>query len=126
VRHLGVAVEIEAPAPVVWDLLTDFDRWPVWGPSIRRVTSTADRVAAGVTGRVQTIVGIWLPFEISRVEPGRSWSWRVAGLPATRHHVSASGPVRCRVQFTVAWVLAPYLVVMRMALGRLKRMAEHP
>jgi hypothetical protein len=48
----------------------------------------------------------------------------VAGIPATRHHLVAIGPDRSRVQFTVAWVLAPYLVVMRTALGRLKRMAE--
>ena len=125
-RHLGVALEIEAPAPVVWDLLTDFDRWPDWGPSIRRVTVGDGRVQAGVTGRVQTIVGVWVPFEITRVEPGRSWTWRVAGIPATRHCVSAVGPDRCRAWFTVAWPLAPYLVVMRLALGRLERMAERP
>jgi uncharacterized protein YndB with AHSA1/START domain len=124
VRHVGTSVEIDAPAPVVWDLLTDLGCWPAWGPSIRRVASTADRVAPGVTGRLQTVVGIWVPFEISRVEEGHSWSWTVAGVPATGHFLSALGPDRCRVRFTVAWVLAPYLVVMRVALGRLKRMAE--
>jgi uncharacterized protein YndB with AHSA1/START domain len=126
VRHPGVAVEIEAPASVVWDLLTDFERWPDWGPSIRRVTAGAGRVEAGVTGRVQTIVGVWVPFEITGVEPGRSWTWRVAGIPATRHCVSAVGPDRCRARFTVAWPFAPYLVVLRLALGRLERMAERP
>ena len=125
-RHLGVAVEIDAPASVVWDLLTDFGRWPAWGPSIRRVESAAERVAPRVSGRVQTIVGVWVPFEISAVEPGRSWSWRVAGIPATRHIVSALGPSRCRARFTVAWPFAPYLAVMRLALARLRRMAGKP
>lgn len=123
-KQLGTSLEIEAPLSVVWDLLTDFDHWPAWGTSIRRVDSAADRVAAGVTGRVQTIVGFWVPFEISDVEANDSWSWTVAGIPATGHFVSAVGSNRCRVQFTVAWALAPYLVVMRRSLGRLKRMAE--
>ena len=95
-----------------------------WGTSIRRVESAADCVAPGVVGRVQTILGFWVPFEISDVVANDSWHWRVAGVSATGHFVSAIGPDRCRVQFTVAWALAPYLVVMRMSLGRLKRMAE--
>jgi uncharacterized protein YndB with AHSA1/START domain len=124
VRHVGAAVEIDAPVSVVWDVLTDLNRWPAWGPSIRRVASAADRADAGVTGRVQTVVGIWLPFEITWFEPGRAWFWNVAGIPATRHYVSAIEEDRCRVQFTVAWVVAPYLLVLRVALGRLRRMAE--
>jgi len=124
VRQLGTSKEIAAPVSTVWDLLTEFDHWPVWGTSIRRVESAADCVAPGVVGRVQTIFGFWVPFEISDVVTNDSWHWRVAGVSATGHFVSAIGPDRCRVQFTVAWALAPYLVVMRMSLGRLKRMAE--
>ena len=123
-KELGTAIEIAAPVPIVWDLLTEFDHWPAWGTSIRRVESASRRVAPGVTGRAQTILGFWVPFEITDVVANDSWHWRVAGVPATGHFVSPIGPDRCRVQFTVAWALAPYLVAMRMSLGRLKRMAE--
>ena len=51
-RHVGVAVEIEAAEPIVWALLTDLGCWPEWGPSIRRVASASDHVTAGVTGRL--------------------------------------------------------------------------
>lgn len=123
-KHLGTSIEIAAPVSTAWELLTEFEHWPDWGTSIRRVESAADRVAPGVTGRVQTILGLWLPFEISEVVPNHSWDWRVAGVPATGHFLAELGPGRCRVQFTVAWALAPYLVALRMSLGRLKRMAE--
>jgi uncharacterized protein YndB with AHSA1/START domain len=124
VKQLGTSIEIAAPVSTVWDLLTEFDHWQAWGTSIRRVESACDRVAAGVAGRVQTILGFWVPFEIRDVATNDSWHWRVAGVPATGHFVSAIRPDRCRVQFTVAWALAPYLVAMRMSLSRLKRMAE--
>ena len=123
-KQLGTSIEIAAPVSTVWELLTEFDHWPVWGTSIRRVKSAADRVAPGVTGRVQTILGLWLPFEISDVTANHSWFWRVAGVPATGHFLSVVDPGRCRLQFTVPWVFAPYLVAMRTSLGRLKRMAE--
>lgn len=123
-KQLGTSMEIAAPVSTLWDLLTEFDHWPAWGTSIRRVESAADSVAPGVTGRVQTILGFWVPFEILDVVTNASWHWKVAGVPATGHSVSAVGPDRCRVEFTVAWALAPYLVAMRMSLGRLKRMAE--
>lgn len=118
-------MEIRAPISTVWDLLTDFDRWSVWGLSMRQVDTDADRVTTGATGRVQTIVGLWVPFEITAVSPEESWFWKVAGISATRHFVSAVGPDHCRARFTVAWALAPYLVAMRVSLVRLKQMAEH-
>lgn len=123
-RHVGTSVVVEAPVSAVWDLLTDFECWPVWGVTIRRVETDAERVAPGVTGRVQTIVGAWLPFEISEAVAEDSWFWTVAGISATRHYVSALGPDRTRIRFTVAWALAPYLAAIRISLVRLKRMAE--
>lgn len=124
-RHLTATIDIDAPPSAVWELLAEFERWPEWGPSIRSVDVAADAVAPGVTGRVRTIAGVWLPFEITAVVPEQSWVWRVAGVPATGHTLSARDGDRARAGFSVAWVLAPYLLVMRIALRRLKRMAEH-
>ena len=59
---------MRAPAARVWTLISQFEWWPEWGASIRAVETEADRVAEGVTGRVQTIAGIWLPFQITTVE----------------------------------------------------------
>jgi hypothetical protein len=123
VRRVSVAAVIDAPVGLVWPLISEFRHWPAWGPSIRAVEADAGEVAAGVTGRVQTIVGLWLPFEITSVEPGRAWHWKVAGIAATGHEVSPIEDSRTRVTFTVPWTLAPYRMVLRAALSRIDALA---
>lgn len=118
-----MGADVEAPAEDVWKLITRFERWPDWGTTVRGVEADAEAVRPGLTGRVHTAVGIWLPFEITDVVDGRSWSWAVAGRPATRHFVTPLSPARCRVEFTVAWPLAPYGLMMWLALRRIQRLA---
>lgn len=123
-RRLSRGLDVAAPAAVVWRLIAEFRHWPTWGPTVRAVKADADMVATGVRGRVQTPLGIWLPFEITDVVDGHSWDWRVGGVPATGHRVTPTGPTTCRVEFTVPWVAAPYLAVVRIGLRRLVRLAE--
>jgi hypothetical protein len=80
-------------------------------------------VALGARGTVTTSVGPTLPFEVTACRPGTSWSWEVAGVSATDHHVEPLGPQRCRVAFGVPWPAIPYLLVCRIALRRLERLA---
>lgn len=105
-------------------MLAEFRHWPAWGPTVRDVEADAPVVAPGVRGRVRTLLGLWLPFEITAAEPERSWEWRVAGVPATGHEISALGPGRTRVAFSVPALAAPYLLVLRLGLARLRRLAE--
>jgi len=116
--------DIAAPAEVMWELLTDVDRWPEWGPSVRRATLATSRFELGSRGTVRTVLGLAFRFEVTRFEEGRSWSWRVAGCPATDHVVEARGPDLSRVGFGVPWIATPYLVVCRMALRRLDELGR--
>jgi uncharacterized protein YndB with AHSA1/START domain len=120
---LEVTATINAPATVAWRLLTDTHAWPQWGPSVRTVEAPTRFITAGMRGRVQTTLGPWLPFEITDWEEGSHWSWTVAGIPATGHHIEATGPDSCRVTFTIpAW--APFYVpVCRAALRAIGRLA---
>jgi hypothetical protein len=120
---MDVAAEIQAPAPVVWKLLADTSRWPEWGPSVRAVEAPDRLVAPGMRGRVRTAVGLWVPFEITSVDAGRAWDWRVAGVAATGHRVEPLGPRRCRAIFVVPLWAAAYGLVCRLALRRLARIA---
>jgi len=86
------------------------------------VEPAAGVVVAGLRGRVRTRLGLSLPFEITAVEPGRAWRWRVAGVAATGHRVEPLGPMRCRVVFEVPRWAAPYALVCRAALRRLSRL----
>lgn len=120
------SIEIAAPVNTVWPLLAEFRWWPSWGPTVRAVSAEATSVAPGARGRIQTPIGIWVPFEITNVEPERSWNWTVAGIRATGHHVTAVGSNRTRVDFTVSGWFAPYAVILHAGLRRLKELAEMP
>ncbi len=125
-RHVSVGRTVRVPAAAVWTLISEFQWWPEWGASIRAVESGADRVAQGVTGRVQTVAGVWLPFQITTVDEGRAWGWEVSGIAATRHRVTAVDDAWCRVEFSTPWPTAPYLAVLQRALTKLQDLAEQP
>ncbi len=123
-RQVRASVVIDAPAHEVWALLTEFEQWPKWGPTVRRVQSDARGVGPGVTGRVKAVAGPWLPFEITELEPLRLWRWKVAGVPATGHFLSELEDGKVLVEFTVPAILAPYGLILRAGLRRLKDLAE--
>jgi uncharacterized protein YndB with AHSA1/START domain len=124
---MWVTREIAAPAERAWDLLVDVRRWPDWGPTVSGARVGASeygrhRISAGATGSVCAAVGPWIPFRVTAYDAGRSWSWQVAGVPATSHRVEHLGDGRCRVGFGVPLLVAPYLAVCAIALRRLDRL----
>ena len=115
--------DVAADAGSVWRILTDLDRWPDWGPSVRSAsTADGDPLAAGSRGTVTTVGGLRLPFVIDELTPGRSWSWTVAGVRATDHRVDPTVD-GCRVTLAVPLFAAPYLVICRIAVRRIEELA---
>jgi hypothetical protein len=109
--------------------LIDLSCWPRWGPTVRsaHLDDGSGRLTAGASGSVQTTLGFWLPFRVECWRddgPLRSWSWRVAGVPATEHVVINQGPSLCRVEMSVPWWAVAYLGVVRVALTRIRRQVE--
>jgi len=75
-------------------------------------------LSEGLSGRVRTVIGFWLPFRITQVVQGRSWSWSVLGIASTSHQVDAV-PGGCRVTFGVPALGFPYLLICHLALRRI-------
>lgn len=110
---------------VVWDVISRLEHWPAWGSTITAVEPSSGRVQPGLTGRVKTVAGPWLSFEVTDVTEGESWDWRVAGIPATGHRVEPTEE-GSRVTFT-APIWAPfYLPVLIRALRRIERESTTP
>lgn len=122
-KRLHISRDIAAPPEVVWDLLVDVGRWAAWGPSVRDVRLDTPRIALGSRGMVETVAGVRLPFEITELEEGRAWSWKVGGVSATDHTVEPLERGRTRVTFGVPWLATPYLGICALALRRIDRLA---
>jgi len=113
---------LDAPTSRVWQLITDTETWPCWGPSVRKVDSPERFIRTGLKGRILTPFGIWAPFSIEKFQPERYWDWRVSGIPATGHLVEPMDSHKSRLIFTVpAWAL-PYGFVCRIALNKIKQL----
>ena len=114
-----------AVSPVgAWDVLTDLEAWPQWGPSVQRAELTdPGPLRLGSRGTVWAAIGVPLPFEITEFDDGRRWAWKIAGVAGTRHTVAAHND-GCRVSFGVP-VWAPiYLTVCALALKRIEDLAS--
>lgn len=123
-RILASALVPATPA-LVWSLLSDTRLWPTWGVPVTAVEGEGDVVYEGMRGRIRTPLGIWLPFEIAEVAPGRAWSWYVAGVRATGHEVDpGNDPEQSLVCITGHPVLLPYGIVCDLSLRRLARVAR--
>lgn len=120
---MNSARTINAPAHVLWDLLTDTYAWPFWGPTLEAVTCDTRRIQAGSEGEVKTIFGLTLPFQVTVFEPLHQWDWRVGGVRATGHRLVHLSPTQTRVIIDIPSIAAPYAVICHMALKRLERMA---
>ena len=127
VLSFSVSRPTTASPHAVWELFTEPRHWPSWGLTVRSHEGP-ERIDLGATGRVQTAVGFWLDYEITSFEPGRSWAWHVAGIPATSHRIDVAGrgvddqPVV--VSFGAPWWAVAYVPVLWWSLRSLVRRAE--
>ena len=88
---MNFGIRINAPASRVWQLITDTETWPYWGPTVRKVDSPEQFIRTGLKGRILTPFVIWVPFGIEKCQLERYWDWRVSGIPATGHLVEPLG-----------------------------------
>lgn len=123
-KRLVASRTIDAPAARVWQLLTDVDAWPRWGPSIQaaRLDDSFIGLAEHATGSLTVIGGISLRFVVTEYTAGRSWAWDVGGVAATSHRVEDCGG-RCQTSIDVPIIAAPYLAICHLGLRRIERLA---
>jgi hypothetical protein len=122
-RMFTVERTMAAPPRAAWDVLTDLDAWPQWGPTVMGAELDGPGpLRLGSRGRVWTPVGVPLPFEVIEFDDGHAWAWKVAGVSATRHTVDAFNG-GCRVSFGVPLWAPIYLTVCALGLKRIDELA---
>jgi uncharacterized membrane protein len=81
------SITIDAPIEVVWSVFTDVERWPTWASSFTSVELIDGPMRLGAKARIRQPglpVVVW---EVTRWEPGRSWTWTATG-PGARTDAS--------------------------------------
>ncbi|CAL9332536.1 SRPBCC family protein [Streptomyces sp. Tu 3180] len=75
----------------VWQRYADVDQWASWSPQIRAVHANGRTLAPGLSGTVESVVGVRAAFTVEAVDHRRHrWTWRVR-----------LGPVRLRLDHEV-------------------------
>jgi hypothetical protein len=119
IRHV-----ISASPQQVWNVLIDTYQWPVWGPSVKAVRSPRQYIDAGLKGSIQTVLGFWVPFEITDFEHLQFWNWKVADIPATGHRLKILDQDHCELIFEMPFAAFPYALICRQAARRIGRLAQ--
>ena len=95
-------IDIDAPAAVVWDVFSDVERWPEWTASVTSLVALdGPDIAVGKRFEIKQPRMPKLVWEVTNVEPGRSWTWVVrspGGLTRASHDVEALSDSRTRVR----------------------------
>ena len=122
---MEISRRIEAPPERLWQIITDTEMWPVWGPTLSEVSYEGRYIELGAKGAVKTSIGVWVPFEVTTFEPGRFWDWKVLGVKATWHKVepvwddAGETIVASKVTFGLPTIAAPYALVCWAALRKI-------
>jgi uncharacterized membrane protein len=69
------SITIDAPIEVVWSVFTDIERWPTWASSFTSVELIDGPMRIGAKARIRQPRLPTVVWEVTKWEPGRSWTW---------------------------------------------------
>jgi len=95
-------VEIDAPAPLVWDVFSDVERWPEWTASVSELLALdGPGLALGKRFQIRQPKLPKLVWEVTDVVPGVSWTWvqrSPGGVTSALHSLTPIGDDRTLVR----------------------------
>lgn len=81
------SIAIDAPVDVVWSVFTDVERWPTWASSFTSVELIDGPMRLGAKARIRQPRLPTVVWEVTKWEPGHSWTWAATG-PGARTEAS--------------------------------------
>lgn len=129
---LTCSAETTASPARAWELLARPALWSRWAPHIRGARGLgAPEVRLGASGAALLLGIVPIPARITAKEAGRSWTWRVGPVELVHRveprpggatvaiDIVAPAPVEQALRVT-------YAPLVRVLVGNLARVAEHP
>jgi uncharacterized membrane protein len=102
--NFSITIEIPAPQPVVWSVISDIERWPEWTPSIFRVKKlSAGPLQVGSRARVHQPKLPPAYWRVTEFNPGAGFTWvSVApGVRVTARHEVQGNASGCLVRLSI-------------------------
>ena len=89
------AIDIEAPAKLVWDVFSDVERWPEWTASVTSLKALdGSGLAVGNRFEIKQPRLPRLVWEVTALDEGSSWTWEQrspGGRTVAVHEVHPDG-----------------------------------
>lgn len=117
-------IEIDAAPETVWAVMTDVARWPEWTTSVERAERLDDGpLSVGSRARLKQPKFPPVVWEVTELEPGRSFSWTAKNIGLTsvgEHRIAphASQGVTVTLSLRQHGPLAPLLAALTSKLTR--------
>ena len=103
-REIETSIRIEAGATRVWQVMTDFERWPEWTESVRRVEAL-DATPPNIGSRFRVEQPKLRPatWTVTKWEPAQGFTWesQSLGLLLTGVHTIETTGSACTVRLAV-------------------------
>ena len=115
--NVETAIEIDATPEKVWAVMTDVERWPEWTASVERAERLDDgALRVGSRARLKQPRFPPVVWQVTELEPGRSFSWTAKnfGVTSIGEHRAAprtGGGVMVKLRLHQQGPLAPLLAV---------------
>ena len=102
--NFSITIEIPAPRPVVWSVVSDIERWPEWTPSISRFKKRSSRPLQ--VGSRALVCQPKLPpayWQVTEFNPGVRFTWvsTAPGVRVTARHEARGNASGCVVTLSI-------------------------
>jgi uncharacterized membrane protein len=111
--HFSITVDIPAPPPIVWSVMSDVERWPEWTASIARVKRLSPGpLQVGSRFRVHQPKLPPAFWRVTELNSGSDFTWLsvAPGLRVTARHAVEPAAVGSRATLSIryeGWFSAP-------------------
>lgn len=103
-KHLETEFDVNAPAGVVWQVVSDLANWPEWTDTVRSIDVLGDgSLAPGTKARLQLMGSPGGTWTVDEVSPGKSFTWsaNLRGVTSVASHELIPHGDRTTVRLTL-------------------------
>jgi uncharacterized membrane protein len=104
--NFSITVEVPAPLPLMWSVMSDVEHWPDWAARVSRVKLLSPGpLHVGSRARVHQPKLPPAFWRVTELNPGASFTWvsRAPGVRVTARHTAEASAIGSRVTLSIRY-----------------------